>query len=57
MVKKNQKWEWIERQEEAFRELKGKFTKELMLAVPDLNKKMRMKVDVSNYAMGGVLFM
>ena len=26
-----------------------------MLAAPDLDKKMRMEVDVSNYAMGGVL--
>ena len=39
MVKKNQKWEWTERQEEAFRELKERFTKELVLAVPDLDKK------------------
>jgi len=39
MVRKNQKWEWTERQKEAFRELKEKFTKELVLAVPDLDKK------------------
>ena len=26
-----------------------------MLATPDLDKKMRMKVDASDYAMGGVL--
>ena len=26
-----------------------------MLAAPDLDKKMRMEVDVLNYAMGGVL--
>jgi len=39
MVKKNQKWEWTARQEEAFKELKGKFTKELVLAVLDLDKK------------------
>ena len=57
MVKKNQKWEWTERQEEAFRELKKKFTTELVLVAPDLDKKMRMEVDVSDYAMGGVLSM
>ena len=28
-----------------------------MLTAPDINKKMRMEVDVSNYATGGVLFM
>jgi len=52
MVKKDQKWNWTERQENAFRELKEQFTKELVLAAPDLDKKMRIKVDVSDYAIG-----
>jgi len=56
-VKKDQKWEWMERQKRAFKELKEKFTRELMLAVPDLDKKMRMEVDASDYATGGVLSM
>jgi len=55
MVKNNQKWKWIERQEKAFKELKERFTKELVLAAPDLDKKMRMEVDTSDYATGGVL--
>ena len=55
MVKKNQKWKWIERQKKAFKELKERFTKELVLAAPDLDKKMRMEVDTSDYATGGVL--
>ena len=55
MVKKDKKWDWMEKQEKAFRELKEKFTKELVLAVPDLDKKMRMEVDVSDYVTGGVL--
>ena len=55
MVKKDKKWEWTEKQEEAFRELKERFTKELVLAVPDLDKKMRMEVDASDYVTGGVL--
>jgi len=37
--------------------LKEKFTQELMLVAPDLDKKMRMEVDASDYAMGGVLLM
>ena len=37
--------------------MKKKFTTELVLVAPDLDKKMRMEVDVSDYAMGGVLFM
>ena len=56
-VKKDKKWEWTERQEEAFRELKKRFTEKPVLAAPDLDKKMRMKVDASDYAMGGVLSM
>jgi len=39
MVKKDQKWEWMERQERVFMELKERFTKELVLAAPDLDKK------------------
>jgi len=57
MVKKDQKWEWMEKQEEVFRSLKKRFTKEPVLAVLDLNKKMRMEVDMSDYAMGEVLSM
>jgi len=35
--------------------LKEKFTKELVLAALDLDKKIRMEVDASDYATGGVL--
>jgi len=37
--------------------LKEKFTKELVLAAPDLDKKIRMEVDMLDYAMGEVLSM
>jgi len=37
--------------------LKKRFTKEPVLAVLDLDKKMRMKVNVLDYAIGGVLSM
>ena len=57
MVKKNHKWDWTERQEKAFRELKEQFTKELVLVASDLDKKMRMEVDISDYTVGGVLSM
>jgi len=56
-VKKDQKWNWTERQEEAFRELKEQFTKEPVLAVPDLDKRLRVEVGASDYATGEVLLM
>jgi len=55
MVKKDKKWDWTEKQKEAFKKLKEKFTKEPVLAALDLDKKMRMEVDASDYATGGVL--
>jgi len=57
MVKKDKKWEWTEKHERAFGELKKRFTEELVLAAPDLDKKMRMEVNASDYATGGVLSM
>ena len=57
MVKKDKKWEWTEKQEKAFKELKEWFTKEPVLAALDIDKKMRMEVDASDYTMGGVLSM
>ena len=57
MVKKDKKWEWTEKQEEAFNLLKEKFTKEPVLAASDLDKKMRMEVDALDYATGRVLTM
>ena len=47
----------MEKQEEAFRELKEKFTKELMLVALNLDKRMRMEVDALDYTIGDVLFM
>ena len=55
MVKKDKKWDWMEKQEKAFRELKEKFTKEPVLVALDLDKKMRMEVDTLDYVTGGVL--
>ena len=40
-----------------FRELKKRFTKEPVLVVLDLDKKMRMEVNTLDYAIEGVLSM
>jgi len=37
MVKKDQKWNWTEKHKGAFRELKEQFTKEPVLAAPNLD--------------------
>ena len=50
-------WNWRSEQKEAFRKLKEIFTMEPMLATLDLDKEMRVEVDVSDYATGGVLSM
>jgi len=55
MVKKDQKWKWTERQEGVFKKLKEKFTMEPVLVAPDLDKKMRMEVDASDYATESVV--
>jgi len=39
MVKKDKKWDWTGKQEEAFKELKKRFTEEPVLAAPDIDKK------------------
>ena len=40
-----------------FRKLKERFTKEPVLAAPDLDKKMRIEVDALDYVIRGVLSM
>ena len=43
------------RQEKLFETLKKQFTIELILVTPDLDKKIRMEVDTSDYAIEGIL--
>jgi len=57
IVKKDKKWEWIGKQEKVFEKLKRRFTEKLVLVAPDLDKKMRIEVDASDYATGRVLSM
>ena len=55
LVRKEQKWKWKEEQEEAFRRLKKAFTTEPVLAILDIDREMRVEVDTSDYATGGIL--
>jgi len=57
MMRKENKWSWGERQQKAFEELKERFMTEPVLVTPDLDKEMRVEVNVSDFAMGGVLSM
>jgi len=56
-VKKDQKWDWTKNQEKVFIELKERFTKEPVLVVLDLDKKIRMEVNALEYTIGEVLSM
>ena len=55
LVRKEQKWKWEEEQKEAFGKLKAMFMTEPVLAIPDIDREMRVEADVSDYATGGVL--
>ena len=57
MTRKENKWSWGERQQKAFEELKERFMTEPVLVTPDLDKEIRVEVDVSDFAMGKVLLM
>ena len=50
MMRKKIKWSWGERKQKVFEELKEKFTTELVLVILDLNRKMRVEADISNFA-------
>ena len=55
LVGKDRKWEWGVEQQEAFKELKRRFTMEPVLAIPDRDQEMRVEADASDYATGGTL--
>jgi len=57
MTRKDVKWNWGERQQKVFEELKKRFITEPVLVTPDLNKEIRVKADVSNFVIEEVLLM
>ena len=57
LVRKEQKWKWKKEQEEAFGKLKRVFTMEPILAIPDIDREIRVEADALDYATGGVLLL
>jgi len=57
LVRKDENWNWKKEQEKTFKELKKMFTIQLVLVVPDLNKKIRVEADASEYATENILSM
>jgi len=57
LVRKDEKWSWGKEQEKAFKQLKQMFMTQPVLVALDLDKKMRVEADTSEYATGGVLSM
>jgi len=55
LVRKEEKWRWGEEQEEMFKQLKKVFTTKPVLAIPDLDKEMRVETNTSDYIIEGVL--
>ena len=57
LMRKKQKWEWKIKQEKSFEALKKQFTTEPVLVALDLDRKIRIEVDISDFATGGILSM
>jgi len=57
LVRKEQKWKWEKEQEEVFEELKMVFTTEPVLAIPDIDREMRVEADALDYTTERVLSM
>jgi len=55
LVEKEQKRKWERKQEEVFKKLKVVFTIEPILAISDIDRKIRVEVDASDYTTEEVL--
>jgi len=50
MTRKDVKWNWKEKQQKEFKELKERFITKPVLVTPDLDKKMRVEANISDFA-------
>ena len=55
LLKKGVQWHWNPEQESAFERIKRHLTNAPVLVRPDVNKPFSLRVDASDYALGGVL--
>ena len=55
LTKKDKPWEWTPQCEQAFQELKLRFTKEPILQIPDPHAPFQLECDASGVATGAVL--
>ena len=55
MLKKNKTWQWSEKCQRAFEELKRAISEEPVLTLPDHTKPFEIQTDASDFAIGGVL--
>ncbi|XP_021753565.1 uncharacterized protein LOC110718935 [Chenopodium quinoa] len=55
LLQKDRRWEWSEKQQKAFQELKDSVMREPVLALPNPNKPFEVETDASDFALGGVL--
>ena len=54
-TRKNMKQNWRKRQQKKFEKLKKRFITELVLVILNLNKEIRVKMDILDFAIEGVL--
>ena len=55
LIKKDREFKWVAKARDAFRTLKERFTQALVLVTYDLDLKIVMKIDASDFAFGACL--
>ena len=51
MIRKDKVWKWGKKQKKLFKEIKEKFIKELILKIYQLKLPIKIKINLSNFAL------